>query len=146
MPFENPQRGTLRILLGIDHALVRRAIRKILEVAQPQWELVAEVGDGWEAIDTAVALRPGVVVLDIALRRLSGIDATQQIVRRAPRTPVVLFSLQANEANVRRAQLVGAKGFVVLDAAGQDLVTAIAAAAAGESFFRHGDRSRLGSR
>ena len=73
----------LRLLLGDDHTLVRHGLRKILE-EQPEWEVVSEVGDGREAVREAVAHKPDVAILDVAMPLLNGIDATQQIVRRVP--------------------------------------------------------------
>ena len=69
----------LRILIADDHTLVRQGLRKILE-AQPGWEVVAEAGDGREAVSQAIQLRPDVVILDIAMPRLNGVEAVQQIV------------------------------------------------------------------
>ena len=75
----------LRLLLGDDHTLVRHGLRKILE-ERTDWEVVAEVGDGREAVRRVLALKPDVAILDIGMPQLNGIDATQQIVRRAPET------------------------------------------------------------
>jgi two-component system response regulator NreC len=124
----------LRLLLGDDHTLVRHGLRKILE-EQPEWEVVSEVGDGREAVREAIAHKPDVAVIDIAMPLLNGIDATQQIVRRVPETKVLMLSMHADEAYVMRALQAGATGYVVKDAAGKELLTAIEAVAAGRRFF-----------
>ena len=124
----------LRLLLGDDHTLVRHGLRKILE-EQPEWEVVCEVGDGREAVREAIAHKPDVAIIDVAMPLLNGIDATQQIVRRVPETRVLMLSMHADEAYVIRALQAGATGYVVKDAAGKDLLNAIEAVAAGRRFF-----------
>lgn len=124
----------LRLLLGDDHTLVRHGLRKILE-EQPAWEVVSEVGDGREAVREAIAHKPDVAIIDIAMPLLNGIDATQQIVRRVPETKVLMLSMHADEAYVMRALQAGATGYIVKDAAGKELLTAIEAVAAGRQFF-----------
>jgi DNA-binding NarL/FixJ family response regulator len=96
------------VLLGDDHTLVRHGLRKILE-ERPDWEIVAEVGDGREAVRKCVALKPDVAVLDIAMPLLNGIDATQQIVRKAPETRVLVLSMHSDEAYVTRALQAGGR-------------------------------------
>ncbi|OFW38779.1 MAG: DNA-binding response regulator [Acidobacteria bacterium RIFCSPLOWO2_12_FULL_67_14b] len=124
----------LRLLLGDDHTLVRQGLRKILE-ERPEWEVVAEVGDGREAIRKAVALRPDVAVLDVGMPLLNGIDATQQIVRKVPETRVLMLSMHSDEAYVTRALQAGATGYMLKDSAGKDLLKGVAAVAAGQSYF-----------
>lgn len=124
----------LRLLLGDDHTLVRQGLRKILE-ERPDWEVVAEVGDGRDAIRRAVALKPDVAILDVGMPQLNGIDATQQIVRRVPGTRVLILSMHSDEAYVTRALHAGATGYMLKDSAGKDLLKGVAAVAAGKSFF-----------
>jgi DNA-binding NarL/FixJ family response regulator len=124
----------LRLLLGDDHTLVRHGLRKILE-ERADWEVVAEVGDGREAIRKAVALKPDVAVIDIGMPLLNGIDATQQIVRRVPETRVLVLSMHSDEAYVTRALQAGATGYMLKDSAGKDLLKGIASVAAGQAFF-----------
>jgi DNA-binding NarL/FixJ family response regulator len=121
-------------LLGDDHTLVRHGLRKILE-EQPEWEVVSEVGDGREAVREAIAHKPDVAIIDVAMPLLNGIDATQQIVRRVPETRVLMLSMHADEAYVMRALQAGATGYIVKDAAGKELLTAIEAVAEGRRFF-----------
>ena len=124
----------LRLLLGDDHPLVRHGLRKVLE-EQPEWEVVSEVGDGREAVREAIAHKPDVAILDVAMPLLNGIDATQQIVRRVPETRILMLSMHADEAYVMRAVQAGATGYMVKDAAGKELLTAIESVAAGRPYF-----------
>ncbi|MDO8679785.1 MAG: response regulator transcription factor [Acidobacteriota bacterium] len=124
----------LRLMLGDDHTLMRQGLRKILE-ERPDWEVVAEVGDGRDAVRRAVALKPDVVILDVGMPLLNGIDATQQIVRKVPETRVLILSMHSDEAYVTRALQAGATGYMLKDSAGKDLLKGVAAVAAGQSYF-----------
>ena len=124
----------LRLLLGDDHTLVRHGLRKILE-EQPDWEVVSEVGDGREAVREAVAQKPDVAIIDVAMPLLNGIDATQQIVRRVPDTRVLMLSMHADEAYVMRALQAGATGYMVKDSAGKELLTAVETVSTGRRYF-----------
>lgn len=124
----------LRLLLGDDHTLMRQGLRKILE-ERPEWEVIAEVGDGREAVKKCLALKPDVAVLDVAMPLLNGIDATQQIVRKVPETKVLVLSMYSDEAYVTRALQAGATGYMLKDSAGKDLLKGIASVAAGQAYF-----------
>ena len=124
----------LRLLLGDDHTLMRQGLRKILE-ERPEWEVVAEVGDGREAIREAVALQPDVAILDVGMPLLNGIDAAQQIVKRVPATRVLVLSMHSDEAYVTRALQAGATGYMLKDSAGKDLIKGVESVAAGQAFF-----------
>ena len=124
----------LRLLLGDDHTMVRHGLRKILE-ERPDWQVVAEAGDGKEAVRQAVALKPDVAILDIGMPLLNGIEATAQIVKRVPDIKVLILSMHSQEAYVSRALQAGAKGYLLKDSAGRDLIQAIATIVAGKSFF-----------
>lgn len=125
---------SLRLLLGDDHRLVRHGLRKILE-SRPDWEVVAEVGDGREAVARAAVLMPDVAILDIGMPLLNGIDAAQQVLQRSPKTRVLMLSMHADEAYVARALRAGATGYLLKDSADTDLINGVAAVAAGHSFF-----------
>jgi two-component system, NarL family, response regulator NreC len=124
----------LRILVADDHTLVRQGLRKILE-AQPDWQVVAEAGDGREAVQQAIETSPDVVILDIAMPRLNGVEAVQQITRRAPHAKILVLSMYADEAYVTRAVRSGARGYLLKDSADVDLIRAVTAVAQGKSFF-----------
>ena len=124
----------LRILLGDDHTVVRQGFRKILEERR-EWEVVAEAGDGREAVRQALELEPDVAVLDIGMPLLNGIEATRQIVRRLPDVRVLILSMHSDDPYVTRAIQAGAKGYLLKDSADADLLRGVAAVAAGKSFF-----------
>lgn len=124
----------LRVLLGDDHTLMRQGLRKIME-ERPEWEVVAEVGDGREAVKKCLALKPDVAVLDVAMPLLNGIDATQQITRKVPDTKVLVLSMHSDEVYVTRALQAGATGYMLKDSAGKDLLKGIASVAAGQAYF-----------
>jgi DNA-binding NarL/FixJ family response regulator len=126
--------GKLRLLLGDDHTLLRQGLKKILE-ARRDWEVVAEAGDGRMAVGLTLDLLPDVAVLDIGMPLLNGIEATSQIVRKAPTVRVLILSMHPDEAYVARAMKAGACGYLLKDSAGADLINAISAVAAGKSYF-----------
>jgi DNA-binding NarL/FixJ family response regulator len=124
----------LRLLIADDHTLVRQGLRRILE-GQPGWEVVAETGDGREAVRLTAELRPDVVLLDIAMPHLNGVEAMQQIERRVPGVRVLVLSMYSDEAYVTRAIRAGASGYLLKDSADTDLIKGITAVAQGKSFF-----------
>jgi DNA-binding NarL/FixJ family response regulator len=126
--------GKLSLLLGDDHTIVRHGLRKILE-ERPDWQVIAEAGDGREAVRQAIALKPDVAILDIGMPLLNGIEATAQIVRRVPDVRVLILSMHSQEPYVSRALQAGAKGYLLKDSAGTDLIKAITTIAAGKTFF-----------
>ncbi len=124
----------LRIVLADDHTLMRQGLRKILE-ERPDWEVVAEASNGREAVQQVVATRPDVAILDIGMPQLNGVEATAQVVRRCPSARVLILSMHADEAYVVRALKAGALGYLLKDSADTELIRAVAAVAAGKSFF-----------
>jgi DNA-binding NarL/FixJ family response regulator len=109
-------------------------LRKILE-DRHDWEVVAEAGDGREAVRKVLELEPDVAVLDIGMPRLNGIEATRQIVKRVPAVRVLILSMHADEAYITQALQAGAKGYLLKDSADVDLIRAVTDVAAGRSFF-----------
>jgi two-component system, NarL family, response regulator NreC len=124
----------LRIVLGDDHTLVRQGLRKILE-ENADWQIVGEAGDGREAVKQGLSLHPDVMVLDIGMPLLNGIESTRQIVRRCPDIRVLILSMHAEEAYIIKALQAGAKGYLLKDSADIDLIRGVADVAAGRSFF-----------
>jgi two-component system, NarL family, response regulator NreC len=124
----------VRIVLGDDHTLVRHGLRKILE-EQKDWTVVAEASDGREAVRQALSLQPDVVVLDIGMPLLNGIEATRQIARRFPSINILILSMHAEEAYITQAMKAGARGYLLKDSADTELIRAVMAVAAGKSFF-----------
>lgn len=126
--------GKLRIVIGDDHTLMRQGLRKILE-EQQEWEVVAEAGDGRQAVKETLSLQPDVAILDIGMPLLHGIEATRQIMRRLPAIGVLILSMHGNEAYVTQALQAGARGYLLKDSADTELVRAVRAVADGKSFF-----------
>ena len=124
----------VRILLADDHTLVRQGLRKLLE-ERPDWEVIAEAGDGREAVRLAEQHKPDVAILDVAMPLLNGVEATRQITRRTPGTRVLVLSMHADEAYVTQILQAGATGYLLKDSADVDLVKAVGEAARGKSFF-----------
>lgn len=126
--------GTVRILLADDHSLLREGLRLLLE-RQPGFAVVGEAGDGREAVRLAEELQPDVVVMDIAMPELNGIEATLRIVHGLPRTSVLILSMHHDESYVARALKAGARGYLLKDSLKSDLLNAVVAATEGRSFF-----------
>lgn len=124
----------LRLLIGDDHTLFRHGLRKILE-ERPEWQVVAEAGNGREAVQQTLELQPDVALLDIGMPLLNGIEATRQIARRLPEVRVLILSMHAEEAYVVQALQAGARGYLLKDSAAVDLISGIAAVVTGKSFF-----------
>jgi two-component system, NarL family, response regulator NreC len=124
----------LRVLLGDDHTVLRQGLRKILEDRR-DWRVVAEAGNGRDAVREAIDKTPDVAVLDIGMPLLNGIEATRQIVRRAPSVRVLILSMHSDQAYVTQAVQAGARGYLLKESAGAELIEAIATVAGGKSFF-----------
>jgi two-component system, NarL family, response regulator NreC len=130
----DPQIKPVRIMLADDHNVMRRGLRLLLE-RQPGFTVISEVSDGRQAVEQAQAMKPDVVVLDIAMPNLSGIEAADRISQMLPRTAIVILSMHADEAYVLRALKAGARGYLLKDSAESDLIQAIKAASEGKAFF-----------
>jgi len=128
----------IRVLLADDHHLVRQALRALLEKADGI-EIVGEAEDGREAAKLARRLRPDVVVLDVAMPILNGIQAAERIRRLRLPTRVVILSMHKDEALVRRALRSGAHGYLLKSAVSEELLLAIRAAVRDEIYLSPGD-------
>lgn len=124
----------LRILLADDHIVMRTGLRALLE-RQPNLEVVGESDNGRETVVLADSLRPDVVVMDVGMPILNGIDATKTIVSECATIAVIILSMHADESYVMRALKAGARGYLLKDSAAADLIGAIQAVSQGKSFF-----------
>jgi len=124
----------IRILLADDHTMVRQGFRMILS-AQPDMEIVGEAGNGREAVEQAELLQPDLVVMDVAMPELNGIEATRRIAASSPRTRVLALSMYKDSVYVREILRAGARGFLLKDAIDRDLLAAVRAVAAGEGYL-----------
>lgn len=129
-----PATPRIRVLLADDHTIVRQGVRLCLE-ALGDIEVVAEAGDGQEAIVLAGELRPDVAVIDLTMPRLNGVEAIRQIRRDLPQTEVVVLSVHDSEAYVVQALRSGAAGYVLKRNAATELAEAIRAAHAGQAYL-----------
>jgi DNA-binding NarL/FixJ family response regulator len=132
----------VRILLADDHALVRQGVRLILD-AQPDMTVVAEAGDGAEAVETVRSTDLDLAILDVAMPRMTGLQAAREIARRRPGLPLLMLSMHDNEQYFFESLKAGASGYVLKSVADQDLVDACRAAIRGESFVYPGAMSTL---
>jgi DNA-binding NarL/FixJ family response regulator len=124
----------LRVLLVDDHTVVRQGLRKILE-SDDEIEIVGEAGDGRSAVDMVQRMRPHVVVMDVALPELNGIEATRQITKRVDGAKVLVLTMHSDDVYVRQSLKAGARGYLLKDSEDLDLIKAVKAVGQGGSFF-----------
>lgn len=124
----------IRILLADDHAVVRQGFKMILG-AQPDMEIVGEAGNGREALELATGLKPDVVVMDVAMPELNGIEATRRLADTVPHARVLALSMHKDSVYVREILRAGARGYLLKDSVAADLVSAVRAVAGGEGYI-----------
>lgn len=124
----------ISILLADDHSVVRQGFRRILE-SQADMEIVGEAANGREAIERATKLSPDVVVMDVAMPELNGIEATRRLMESSPRTRVLALSMHKDAVYVREILRAGARGYLLKDAIDADLLAAVRAVARGEGYL-----------
>lgn len=124
----------IRILLADDHALVRQGFRKILE-AEPDMEVVGEAGNGRQAVELGRSLLPDVIVMDVGMPELNGIEATRRLSEAAPRSRILALSMHKDSVYVREILRAGAQGYLLKDAFDRDLLLAVRAVARGEAYL-----------
>jgi DNA-binding NarL/FixJ family response regulator len=127
----------IRVLLAEDHILVRQGFRRILE-DDPGITVVGEARTGIEAIDQCKELKPDVVVMDLSMPELGGLEATAEILKAIPQIKILILSMYSNEAYVRKAFELGAKGYILKNAIEVDLTRAVMALAEGQAYFSPG--------
>ena len=124
----------ITILLADDHSVVRQGFRRILE-SQPDMQIVGEAANGRQAIEQATKLLPDVVVMDVAMPELNGIEATRRLMETSPRTRVLALSMHKDAVYVREILRAGARGYLLKDAIDADLLAAVRSVAKGEAYL-----------
>jgi DNA-binding NarL/FixJ family response regulator len=127
----------IRVLLADDHAMVRKGFRLILE-AQSDMEIAGEAGNGREAVELAEKLHPDVVVMDVAMPELNGIEATRRLAASSPHTRVLALSMHKDSVYVREILRAGARGYLLKDSIDTDLINAVRAVAKGDGYISPG--------
>jgi two-component system, NarL family, response regulator NreC len=125
---------SVRIVLADDHTIMRHGLRLVLN-REPDFEVIGEASNGREAIDMAIRENPDVVVMDIAMPLLNGIEAARRIHEERLKTAVVILSMHSDEGYILKALRAGARGYLLKDSAETDLIQAIRAVCAGKAFF-----------
>jgi two-component system, NarL family, response regulator NreC len=124
----------IRVLLADDHGVVRKGLRFLLS-QDPAIEIAGEAEDGREAVRLATELQPSIVIMDIAMPQLNGLDAAAQITKSNPRVSVIILSMYSDEEFLIRALNAGAKGYLLKDSADADVLRAVHAVAQGRTYF-----------
>ncbi|MCL4842508.1 MAG: response regulator transcription factor [Bryobacteraceae bacterium] len=124
----------IRVLLADDHAVVRQGFRLILS-SQPDIEVLAEAGNGRQAVELATRLKPDVAVVDVSMPELNGIEATRRIVESSPHTRILALSMHKDAVYVREILRAGARGYLLKDAVDTEFLTAIRAIARGDGYL-----------
>jgi DNA-binding NarL/FixJ family response regulator len=124
----------IRILLADDHTVVRKGLRLLLE-SQPDFQVIADAANGRETVALAERHTPDVVVMDVAMPELNGIEAARQISAKLPHTAIVFLSMHSDEGYVLKALKSGARAYLLKDSAENDLINAVKAVREGKAFF-----------
>jgi two-component system, NarL family, response regulator NreC len=124
----------IRILIADDHRVLRTGLRLLLE-RQPGFQVVAEAGDGRQTVDLVRTHAPEIVLLDIAMPNLNGIEAARQIHSHQPEVGIIILSMHADESYLLRALKSGARGYLLKDAGEEDVIQAVRAVNEGKAFF-----------
>jgi DNA-binding NarL/FixJ family response regulator len=124
----------LRILVADDHEVARRGIRSLLE-SHPGWEVCAEAKDGRDAVELATSTKPDLVLLDIGMPNLNGLEAARQILTTSPNVAILILTMHDSDNVIREVLRAGARGFLLKSDAGRDLVAAVEALESQKTFF-----------
>ena len=125
---------SIRILLADDHSVVRHGFRRILD-AQEDMEVVGEVSNGREAVEQAGVLQPDVIIMDVTMPELNGIEATRRIAEIVPRARVLALSMHRDSVYVREILRAGARGYLLKDSSEADLIAAVRAVSQGDGYL-----------
>lgn len=132
----------LRIILADDHTVVRSGLRALLE-RHNNFEIVGEAENGRDVVTLSTSLHPDIVIMDVGMPLLNGIEATAALLKQSPSTGVVILSMYSDESYVMRSLRAGARGYLLKDSAAPDLLAAIQAVSNGRSFFSRSIRQLL---
>lgn len=124
-----------RVLLVDDHQVVRRGVAGLVRDARPDWELCGEASTGREAISAAATLKPDIIVMDISMPDMNGLEATREILKNDPEIEVLILSMHESEQIVHDVLSAGARGYILKRDAGNDLITAMEALRQHKLFF-----------
>jgi two-component system, NarL family, nitrate/nitrite response regulator NarL len=128
----------VKIMLVDDHEVVRQGLRTILSV-RPEWKICGEAENGKQAVEMALKLQPDVIILDVTMPVMSGLEATQELRKFNLERRVLIFSMHDSKSLVRTLQKAGAGGYVIKSRAARDLIHAIEALLDGGTFFNDGN-------
>jgi len=126
--------STLKLLLADDHEIVRRGLKSILET-QRDCEVVGEAADGRQAVALVKELNPDIVILDISMPALNGLEATRQILKIRPQTKILILTVHESDPLIRDVLDAGARGYILKTDAGRDLITAVESLRRNKTFF-----------
>ena len=124
----------VRVLIADDHEVMRLGIRNLLEL-QPGWSICAEANNGQEAVEKTLQYHPDIIIMDITMPVMNGLEAALQITQKEPQIPVILFSLHLSDDIYRHFKIDGIRGAVAKGDAARDLVLAVETVLAGGTFF-----------
>jgi two-component system, NarL family, response regulator NreC len=124
----------LRVLLADDHALVRQGFRMILD-AQPDFEVIGEASNGNEAVELCAQLKPDIIIMDVSMPELNGIEATRRVMELSPRNKVLALSMHKDSVFVREILKAGAKGYLLKHAIDAEMLNAVRAVGRGEGYL-----------
>jgi DNA-binding NarL/FixJ family response regulator len=127
---------TVRILVVDDHPVVRQGLRALI-ASRSEWEIIDEAEDGIQAVERADRLQPDVVVLDVSMPKMDGLEACRRIRRNAPKSEVLFVTQHDSPQMMREAMSAGAKGYIVKSDAARDLLAALEAVSQHKIFFAH---------
>lgn len=125
---------SIRVFLADDHTIVRDGLRYLLE-AHSDMKVVGEAANGRDAVKKTKALQPHIVIMDIVMADLNGIEATEQICRECPDTSVIMLSMRSSSESILRSLKAGASGYLLKESAGRELITAIRAVHSGRRYL-----------
>jgi DNA-binding NarL/FixJ family response regulator len=128
-------RTTARILIVDDHEIVREGIRTLLRRVRPEWEVCGEAKNGKEAVEAAAALSPDILILDVTMPVMSGLEAASRIARLGLASRVLIFTMHETKSLIMEVRAAGAQGYVVKSQAARDLIVALDRILSGGTFF-----------